>query len=411
MRTHFATFNLGHIDCKNVCCGIEMRNYKCTVNGGLITHFTDWGWYQPDGVGGAWEINSLRVTQWSQSDPEFTDRSNFTAKGAWIDGNDAHYNECSFSWCLYPLYIDNNAISNSFNNTHVFQGNATVGPVPVDPICIYNDCTNANYFYDCYYDNGYVYYIKYGMVIQGGMYIKNANTNITEPWIRVFNTVDGASPLKLRISNIRASVGFYDGVGVFPGDFSVINAISSSALLGNATYVKRQDLIICPNNGTLPIERFLKPVDDIVFTYQIGTSTEQNLTYSATQETHTTPIFNITNNTGTVPHILQFGGGSVGISESVAGTLTFSNGGGEKWKVATGTAGNFLPSSDNASDIGSSVARVKNVHAINSKVYPSTTETLSTNGSIGFKWIDDTHFMFMQRGSDGVTRTVTITTA
>lgn len=408
------THVFGTVDCRHKCCGIEYGNYNLNIHDTTVIHGKHWQVHQVDGGGGSCKI-SINCSQWNKSDAEFADQANHTAKGFWLEGADSHFKDCNIAWCLHPIYIDTTAISNLFINCHIFQGTGGAAvPVPVDPIIVYNNCSNINFMFNCYFDNGYIIYMRHGLVIQGGMFIENALTSITEPWIRVYNSVDGASPYPLRISNIRASVGFFSGapgVGTFPGDYTAINAIASDAIKGNASFVTRQDVIICPNDGDFEVRKHLKPVDKWIDSWKIGAGALLKWIYSTTGvELNSSGGLTIQDGTTGLGKVL-FGSGDVGIGEVSNNKLSFITPTGTVWDVEN--AGHINPTSDQALDIGSTASsrRIKNLHARNAILSPSMAENSATNGTLWFEWVDDTHFKIEQRGSDGVLRSITFTTA
>ncbi|MDD4242739.1 MAG: hypothetical protein PHG08_00365 [Bacilli bacterium] len=405
---------LGMLECSSVCSGLRFSGYDVNITFKEIRHFVEYGCHQPAGTGGDCEITGI-LSQWVKTDTEFLTKTNFTAKGFWVEGADATYINCAGSWCLYPLYIDTGAVSNRFINCHYYQGSGDVGPVPVDPVIIVNNSTGHNHMYNCYFDNGYIYYLKHGLEIQGGQYIENNLTNITEPWIRAFNATDGASPFPLRISNIRTSVGFYNGapgIGTFPGDFTAINAVVTDAIKGNATFVKRQDVIICPNNGTTPVNVHLKPIDNWIDTWKIGAGAVLQWIYDTTKATLDSVGGLLIKDGSTSLGKLTFGAGDVGVGETTNNILSFyTSAGGEVWQMVS--AGHINPLTDATLDIGSTTSsrRIKNLHAKNTILSPLIGENSPANGTLWFDWVDDSHFKIKQRGYDGVLRSVTLTTS
>ncbi len=397
---------LGLLECSTLCSGLEFSGYDCDITFEEIRHFVEFGCHQLAGNGGDCDITGI-LSQWVKTDTEFLNKANFTAKGFWVEGADASYQSCAASWCLYPLYIDTTAISNRFINCHYYQGSGGTGTPPTDPVIIVNNSSNVNFMYNCYYDNGYIYYLKHALVIQGGMYIENALTSITEPWIRVFNATDGVSPFPLRISNLRASVGFYNGapgVGTFPGDYTTINAIASDAIKGNASFVTRQDVIVCPNSGTTPVKVHLKPIDNWIETYKVGAGQLVTWEYSTTgtilRSSDGLQVFNPTL-TGTGAWIGEYNANCIGFKTSA----------GHHWDIVN--AGHFNPIADATLDIGSTAnsRRVKNLHARNTILSPTTAENSATNHTMWFEWVDNTHIKLEARGDDGILRSVTFTLA
>ena len=71
----------------------------------------------------------------------------------------------------------------------------------------------------------------------------------------------------------------------------------------------------------------------------------------------------------------------------------------------------FRPGTDNTLDIGDATHKVQGLYVVEPIISPATVVTMSENLTIGLRWVDDTHFDFLQRGSDGVTRSVRLTTA
>jgi len=400
---------LGNVDCQNVCNGVKYGGYRMQLSETSIFHGK---YYQLTGTG---ECRiSVNANQWLKSDPEFLDKANFTAYGFYLDGADTLFIDCTVALCLYPIYLASTAKAYAFLNCHFWQGTGGgPGPVPVDPIIVVNQSNSYNYMYGCYFDNGYVYMKRAGLYIQGGQYTHNALTNITEPYIRYFCAANNVSPTTALIKNIKASVGFYtdpDTGNVYPGDFTTINALSVDKSKGESMSVFRYDYNVCPNEGTTPARVHLKPIDEWVDSYQIGINDPVKMSYGVGEIGIIAPIARFTSGSG-VPHKVKLGSGLVGLSQSTSNELTFSNDVQDMWYLNNGATGDILPLADASYNIGSSTARVQNTFTKQLRVSPSTTETLPHNLTIGFKWVDDTHFMFMQRGSDGVTRTVTLTTA
>jgi len=295
---------------------------------------------------------------------------------------------------------------------HFWQGTGGgPGPIPVDPVVVYNESNAYNYMYNCYFDNGYVFMKKGGLYIQGGQYTDNGLSTISQPYIRYFCAVNGISPVTALVRGIKASVGFYaDGANTYPGDFTAINATTVDISKGDYVNVSRFEYNICPNGGTSPVRTHLKPIDNWVDTFRIGAGSTLKTTYSSDTIEFEAPTVRVVSGVG-VPHVIKLGTGNVGLAEDVASNLTFSNDTGYMWRIKSGAVGAMVPMTDVTSDIGENTKRVRYVFAQQLRLTPTISENLPHNLTIGFEWVDDTHFKIKQRGSDGVTRSVTLTTA
>lgn len=419
IKNHHSTITLGIVECNGLCNGVTFQSYDHTINEGVIQHPTEWAGYQPAAQGGACTYNNVRFTQWQSNDAEFENKANFTAKGFWLAGADSCFNNCNFSWSRYPLYIDTTAVANSFNQCHWFQGSTTGSSVPYNnAINVYNLSAHDNFLRDCHYDIGYVVTYDVGLNVDGGFFPGSdfAGSSFPEPLIRCYAKTANKNAYKIAVTNIKASVGFLSGGdfgGSFLGDYTVSNAITSRGVDGRLFNVFAQQINIQADSGVYNTISNYKPASPWVETYNIGPTAVHKWFYTDTEvQLKTEGAFRITTTSGAPVNKIVFGDGTVGVGELNNNVLSMSSGTvGNCWDFIAN--GNLLPVADITYDIGSasSTRKVRRVVAQNILIVPTTVEAISSNGVLAFEWVDDSHFKIKQRGYDGVTRSVTLTTS
>jgi hypothetical protein len=274
----FSINHFGIIDGGKVCAGVETTTNDVVLENTRIYHFREFGLKHTNN-GGNCLFKNNNILQWVIYDAEFSDDAEWNAICVLEDGIDSKYEFCNMAWSQVCLQLTANASLNYFINCHIWNGRPSgTGAKPVNPTIVENYANGSNYMTACYFDNGLTKQFRDTLIIDGGNYLNLAtNVDLSDPVIRYYRNYSDVAPIRARVYNIRATIGFFDGTnGSFDGDYSIINSLPN--VLGTSFELARTTQVIQPNiDSTLPIRSYYKPQGNMVFQYQTNSATGETI--------------------------------------------------------------------------------------------------------------------------------------
>jgi hypothetical protein len=380
-----SNFSVTSLDCGKAAAGIVTNGFAMTIEDCRIFHFQTFGFKTTNtgggGSSGNGEYSRILATQWVSGDTtEFADRATyFTADCFLIGGVDSNYTACKGGWARTGLKLGTGAGLNFFSNCHWWQGDPSGANKPTDPILIENYAVQKNYITESYLDNGITKSYRPNLVIKNSFYLNlAANVTMAHPYIRYNYYSSDIDVDNGRLHNTRASVGWESGdAGAWPdgADYTYINGRGSYEVGSGAVVDLYRTKFIISNNvstTTGPVQHFMKPGGDMFFHYNIGATAEFKDFFLGTGERKIIAEggLRVTSSEGTVPHELILGGGTTGMRENTANTLSFYAGNAEAWIVGA-DPGNLYPASDNTRQLGISGNRIKEIFCANGTINTS----------------------------------------
>lgn len=322
-------------------------------------HFLTYGVKCDGSSSGDFVLEGVGGNEWQPGDTEFDTESNFTGDTLIVDCADMKVEGGNPGWAARNIYIGTSATNVVFNGVHPFNGNPQFPPARDNPFCVESDAAGKCYFYDCYFDNGYVIDNTSKLQIYGGRHLNLSDrVTLVDPVIRVKVQADE--------SNDRFSIHANDAtVGFFSTDWETLEADwdwhhtnileSIGPVRFTTAYRQMTTLYIDDDNATVE-ERFIKRGGDTEkIIWEFVTNTDDDTSDPLRLE-FTDDTLNLDYAGG--PSILSING-LVGLSVG-SGNLKFlvDSLGLTPWEIQTN--GTLRPTTDDTYNLGGSSLRISN---------------------------------------------------
>lgn len=386
--------------CEKICSGYRFRSCSRSVIHAPFAHkfasHADAYGVKQDNVGSSGSGNSVIYDmggfEWAASDTEFNTESNFLASSLVVNCADSYMINCAPGWAKRNIYVGTGATNTFFISCHPFNGNPNAtgsgedgedgagGPPRDEPFNVVSDAKGKVYFLDSYFDNGYIIDNTGRVQIDGGRHlILNVRVTLNAPYIRVKYDPTGSNN-KGSIHNMDSSVGY------FLTSWSTVDPAwsdlhdSPTEQRGNSRFIRalRRMMTVIPEEGDDPYEIIVKRGGKIVQEYRVQDDEVMEVRYGDGD-------LRIVCGGGN--RRLLLGTGTVGIGEENGdgGKLKFYAGGDTRWLMEN-SDGKLIPTTDNARDIGTSAARVREIFT--GKINASALPTSASGLDAGDVWND-----------------------
>jgi len=177
------------------------------------------------GSAGSFALYAPLVSEYQQSDAEYTTQANYTARGIQVSEGDWNCYNANVLWCNECVRFGNDPDDAAadppqvhFVEGHFVSGNVVDGAANpfTDGVLVANYASRENHLDSCYFDNGVVNDYTASLHVNGGHWVNNAAATLVEPKLRIWSdsAAKGSAP-NLRITGIGglASIGFQQSGG------------------------------------------------------------------------------------------------------------------------------------------------------------------------------------------------------
>ncbi|MAY85586.1 MAG: hypothetical protein CML02_02510 [Pseudooceanicola sp.] len=198
------------IYCDKICSGWWFRS--CARSRAVMPfadRFLTYGIRCDGNSMGGFVLQDAGGNEWQPADPEFGTESNFEGDTLIVDCADMVIDGGEIGWAARNIYLGTSASNCRFYGVHPFNGNPSAPPARVEPKNVVSDAPSRCFFFDPYFDNGYVIDNTSRLVIYGGRHLElQDRVTLTEPLIRVKLQEDEAGD-RFSIFDNDSSVGFF----------------------------------------------------------------------------------------------------------------------------------------------------------------------------------------------------------
>lgn len=429
-------------ECNRLCAGPVNLGSTNTFIGVRAARYYNHAFKEDGSGGGTYWINA-RGSQWYAADPEFASDVDWTSKGLHIVNGDCKYIAPQFSQNGGGnLYIEFPAQSSQVLGGHLFNGRSSGSP-SVDMVNIYYGAAVGGFsFENMYLDNGRILLYSDSVAFYNCFGLKNANITLSE-WAVLYGQAGRSHPDRFvwkgwKFSGSALTTGTLQQLQVLP------NPDDASTYAGDWTNLA--PVGTCPDLdiSDAQVKHVARNTADEVLELRhtrsgdSGIGARLGFRDASTDDTDGLPAIGSRGNrlalytqeaegVQIISSLTGAGGGSriefsdadttnkpslrtVGNDFLVrATTVTLSTITGDA-QVELSDANGFLPHQADTMNLGSTARLWKEAHIKTPLFQPGgVAPALTDNGQITFALTANTTITFKARGSDGVTRTGTIT--